>query len=139
VRDALLAFRRRVPERGGAQAAWTEAEGRPVLVLRVVAAGDREHEITVAFSPPTELWATAPRGPLTVAIALGDGVVDPDDDRAELVEGSSCGGKPGRFSATCESPSSMNSERVPSERPKEPARTSILPRSGLSADARTGR
>jgi hypothetical protein len=36
---------------------------------------------------PAEVWRTAPRGPLRVAIEYGDAIADPDGDEARLTEG----------------------------------------------------
>jgi hypothetical protein len=86
LRAELADFVRRAGK-GATRAVWTEVPGPPrsptlVLELRSGSGHDVFH---LGLTFPAELWRTAPRGPLTVALALGDEVGDPDE--GVLVDG----------------------------------------------------
>jgi hypothetical protein len=85
LRAELADFVRRV-DRGATAAGWTELPGpprSPNLALGLRSADGRE-AFGLGLVLPAELFETAPRGPLTVAIMLGDELDDPDEEE-ELV------------------------------------------------------
>ena len=88
LRAELADFVRRSGGRGGACAVWTEVPGpprSPTLVLELRSASGAV--FVVGLTMQAELFETAPAGPLTVALMLDDGIVDPLDAEAELAAG----------------------------------------------------